>query len=102
MGYQPMSFPWHGFPTHVSRYSATFGGTPPNQQERSVNTSAPKGRHHMRKFLQFTCCVLLIFPVIVRADPLPNTTPLTANGDLGLQMVDGIDRWLTRETAAAL
>ena len=31
--------------------------------------------------------------------PLDGTQPLTAEGDLSAQMVQGIDRWLTRETA---
>ncbi len=40
--------------------------------------------------------------VLARAQdpaPLPGTAPLNANGDLSTQMVAGIDRWLTRETA---
>ncbi len=32
------------------------------------------------------------------AEELPNTQPLTAQGDLSAQMVEGIDRWLMRET----
>jgi dienelactone hydrolase len=31
-------------------------------------------------------------------DPLPGTQPLTAEGDLSAQMVEGIDRWLSQET----
>ena len=31
-------------------------------------------------------------------EPLPGTQPLTAEGDLSVQMVEGIDRWLMRET----
>jgi dienelactone hydrolase len=32
------------------------------------------------------------------ARPLPQTSPLTMTGDLSAQMVEGIDRWLMRET----
>jgi dienelactone hydrolase len=32
------------------------------------------------------------------AAPLPQTSPLTNTGDLSAQMVEGIDRWLMRET----
>ena len=36
------------------------------------------------------------------AQSLPGTDPLTAQGDLAAQMVQGIDRFLTTETAAAV
>ena len=42
-------------------------------------------------------CLLLLETALV-ADPLPGTKPLTAEGDLASQMVDGIDRFLLRET----
>ena len=32
---------------------------------------------------------------------LPGTQPLTVDGDLSVQMVDGINRWLARETEVA-
>ena len=32
----------------------------------------------------------------IAGDPLPGTQPLTAEGDLSVQMVDGIHRWLAR------
>ncbi len=35
------------------------------------------------------------------ADPLPGTQPLEATGDLSAKMVEGIDRWLARETSRA-
>ena len=35
-------------------------------------------------------------------EPLPGTLPLTAEGDLAAQMVDGIDRFLLREISATL
>ncbi len=47
---------------------------------------------------------LLVACVFVRsasADPLPNTKPLTAEGDLAKQMVDGIHKYLDRDLAAA-
>src|SRR5438046_3198845 len=34
--------------------------------------------------------------------PLPGTKPLTREGDLAAQMVEGIDRYLMRETAASV
>ena len=37
----------------------------------------------------------------LHADPLPGTQPLEATGDLSAKMVEGIDRWLERETAHA-
>ncbi len=40
---------------------------------------------------------LLAYPAL--AQPLPGTRPLTAGGDLALQMVEGIDRYLMHETA---
>src|SRR5215831_4028914 len=39
---------------------------------------------------------------ICRAQTLPGTTPLTANGDLALQMVDGIKQWLVRAAPRAI
>jgi dienelactone hydrolase len=36
------------------------------------------------------------------SDPLPGTAPLTATGDLASQMVDGIDRFLDRQTELSL
>lgn len=38
---------------------------------------------------------------VLAADPLPGTAPLTREGDLSAQMVEGINHWLARETAAA-
>jgi dienelactone hydrolase len=38
----------------------------------------------------------------LQAQPLANTKPLTAEGDLAAQMVAGIDRFLTRELAASV
>ena len=35
--------------------------------------------------------------LVAAAEPLAGTQPLTASGDLSVQMVEGIDRWLTRE-----
>ncbi len=36
----------------------------------------------------------------LRAEPLPDTKPLTVEGDLAAQMVEGIDKYLMRELAA--
>src|SRR5437588_7087259 len=45
---------------------------------------------------------LFLFPAGIRAEPLPGTKPLEMKGDLARQMVDGIDRYLTRATAASV
>ena len=39
--------------------------------------------------------------LVSRADPLPGTQPLEATGDLSAKMVEGIDKWLARETSRA-
>src|SRR5579871_6382120 len=36
------------------------------------------------------------------AEPLPETKPLTREGDLAAQMVEGIDKYLMRELAASV
>ena len=38
----------------------------------------------------------------LRAEPLPETKPLTREGDLAAQMVEGIDKYLMRELAASV
>ena len=52
----------------------------------------------MRRF------VLLIFLIagMVRAEPLAGTAPLANEGDLAMQMVEGIDKFLLRETAESV
>jgi len=49
-------------------------------------------------------CIAVVLSIIsaCRADPLPNTQPLTIEGDLGAQMVSGIDQFLLDETAASI
>src|SRR6266540_4446658 len=39
---------------------------------------------------------------LAAGEPLPDTKPLTLEGDLAAQMVAGIDKYLTRETAASV
>jgi len=55
----------------------------------------------MRPFLCTVLCVLCGFMRSVSAEPLPNTKPLTTDGDLAKNMVDGIHKYLDRELAAA-
>ena len=58
-----------------------------------------------RKTLVALATVLSWLPVVVNgqtAEPLPNTQPLTLQGDLAEQMVAGIDRFLLRETADSI
>jgi dienelactone hydrolase len=40
--------------------------------------------------------------VPVHAEPLPNTKPLTRDGDLAMQMVEGIDKYLMRELESSV
>src|SRR5579875_959889 len=55
------------------------------------------------------CCRLFLGVAVVvftlsslRAEPLPETKPLTRDGDLAAQMVEGIDKYLMRELAASV
>ncbi len=45
--------------------------------------------------------VVLALPFVASADPLPNTKPLTEDGDLARKMVDGLHKYLDRELADA-
>ncbi|HWY86426.1 MAG TPA: hypothetical protein VNX28_06865 [Gemmataceae bacterium] len=45
---------------------------------------------------------ILLFPAPASAQPLTGTMPLDMKGDLARQMLDGIDRYLTRETVASV
>jgi dienelactone hydrolase len=49
----------------------------------------------------FAAVVLLGLVAPLTAEPLPDTQPLTADGDLATQMVVGIDKYLMRELAAS-
>src|SRR5262249_26038859 len=46
--------------------------------------------------------LLVLFAGTVAAEPLPDTQPLTRDGDLAAQMVAGIDKYLMRELAASV
>ena len=46
--------------------------------------------------------VAVLTCAVASAGPLPGTQPLTMQGDIASQMVDGIDRFLLRETAETL
>src|SRR5438105_2966138 len=48
--------------------------------------------------IAFTISLLLAAHFCLGGEPLPGTQPLTPEGDLSAQMVEGIDRWLMRET----
>jgi dienelactone hydrolase len=45
---------------------------------------------------------IVFLPALAAAEPLPGTQPLTEGGDLASKMVDGIDRFLLRETAESV
>lgn len=49
----------------------------------------------------FPVLLLLAFAIAAPAQPLPDTKPLTAEGDLAAQMVAGIDTYLMRALAAS-
>lgn len=55
----------------------------------------------MRAILSTMLCVLCGSIQSVTAEPLPNTKPLTTDGDLAKNMVDGIHKYLDRELVAA-
>jgi dienelactone hydrolase len=55
---------------------------------------------YRRLLLAVTVSVLSFAPL--RAEPLPETKPLTRDGDLAAQMVEGIDKYLMRELAASV
>lgn len=52
--------------------------------------------------LSYAICLTLVLISPLRAQPLSGTKPLETQGDLAKQMVEGIDRYLTRETAASV
>src|SRR5438105_8333799 len=90
------SSPCVAVPRDFRRYSA--------ESARAQRQHSPRNRiAFMRMLIPLLCCVISALPrAPAHADPLPDTTPLTTDRDLALQMVDGIDRWLARETASAL
>src|SRR5687768_11842942 len=53
----------------------------------------------MRRAL-LVCLCLAVAPRFSNAEPLPGTQALTTPGDLAKQMVEGIDRFLTRQASA--
>ena len=51
----------------------------------------------------FTVAALFALPLLAAAaEPLPDTKPLTEQGDLAAKMVEGIDKYLMREIAASV
>ena len=58
-------------------------------------------RIHSHTFLSLIAFVILVTGLSAAESALPGTQPLRREGDLSVQMVAGIDRFLTRETAAA-
>src|SRR5579859_6724754 len=53
-------------------------------------------------FLRRSLLIVIVAVSSVRAEPLPDTKPLTRDGDLAAQMVEGIDKYLMREIAASV
>src|SRR5579871_2688500 len=56
--------------------------------------------HRYHLLLSAIVAALALAPL--RAEPLPETKPLTREGDLAAQMVEGIDKYLMRELAASV
>ncbi len=56
----------------------------------------------LRWHLLLTGAVTVVSLAPLRAEPLPETKPLTRDGDLAAQMVEGIDKYLMRELAASV
>ncbi|HTU21416.1 MAG TPA: hypothetical protein VMG10_25490 [Gemmataceae bacterium] len=56
--------------------------------------------HRWRLLLSVAVAVFALSSL--RAEPLPETKPLTRDGDLAAQMVEGIDKYLMRELAASV
>ena len=55
----------------------------------------------MRRLL-YVLCLTAGMKSSARSEPLPNTKPLTREGDLAMQMVEGIDKYLMRELEASV
>jgi dienelactone hydrolase len=55
-----------------------------------------------RWHLPLTGAVVVLSLAPLRAEPLPETKPLSCGGDLAAQMVAGIDKYLMRELAASV
>ena len=56
---------------------------------------------HLFGFLTAFSVLVWLTPSSSAADPLPNTKPLTEDGDLAAKMVAGMHKYLDRELAAA-
>ena len=54
-----------------------------------------------RPFLTAAALLALTLPAAA-TEPLPDTKPLTEEGDLAAKMVEGIDKYLMRELAASV
>ncbi|MCE9530667.1 MAG: hypothetical protein K8T89_05990 [Planctomycetes bacterium] len=58
----------------------------------------------MHALLRYLLGLMLLLggTIQLRSEPLPNTKPLTEEGDLAALMVEGINKYLERETAASV
>src|SRR5215469_10303544 len=56
---------------------------------------------HCWRLLLAVAVAILTVPLL-HAEPLPDTKPLTREGDLAAQMVEGIDKYLMRELATSV
>ena len=51
----------------------------------------------MHKLAMLTCCLAVFLNTAVIADELPGSQPLTMQGDIAAQLVDGVDKFLLHE-----
>jgi dienelactone hydrolase len=67
-----------------------------------INQAARPASSIVARILIFLLFVTLPGTTTCQGDPLPGTEPLTVQGDLAAQMVNGIDRFLVNQTAASV
>jgi len=82
------------------RFARSFSNVLRGTQSTAGGTPTLPGK--IRRVCYALCASILVaFNPVLHADPLPDTQPLEATGDLSATMVAGIDKWLERETAHA-
>ena len=72
-----------------------------SRRQRITNLPEP-ARTPLLPLLVIALALPALLPDRLAAQPLPGTEPLTVDGDLAAQMVEGIDRFLAKETSGAV
>src|SRR5579872_3297535 len=70
-------------------------------QKTNWNTCSPEGSSIGRRVAVCVAFGISLFSPAMAQTALPDTKPLTAEGDIAAQMVDGINRFLEKATAAS-